>query len=65
MRRQTSRDAKTQNTMAAIPNCGLKGTPEVYLPTATNHGYPGTGNDAGLKGETRHSHKMRPVHSTQ
>jgi len=51
--------------MAAIPNCGLKGTPELYLSTATNHGYPRTSHDAGLKSEARHSHKTRPVHTTQ
>jgi len=65
VRRQSPRDAKAQDTVAAIPNCGLKGTPELYLSTATNHGDPRTGHDAGLKSEARYSHKTRPVHTTQ
>jgi hypothetical protein len=65
VRRQSSRDAKAQDAVAALPNCSLKGTPELYLSTATNHGYPRTGYDAGLESEARYSHKTRPVHTTQ
>jgi hypothetical protein len=64
MRRQSSGDAKAQNTAATLPNCGLERAPELHLPTAANHGYSGSGYDAGFESETRYGHKTRPNHTT-
>ncbi len=63
--RQSAGDAKTQNALATLPNRCLKRAPELYLPTAANHGYPGSGHDASFKSETRYGHKTRPDRTTQ
>jgi hypothetical protein len=64
VRRQSSSDAKTQDTMTAFANRGLERAPELYLPTAANDGNAGTGHDAGFKCETRCSYQP-PVGTTQ
>jgi hypothetical protein len=65
VRRQASCDAEAQDTVAALPNCGFKGTPELYPSTATDNGYPRTGHDASLESKARYGHETRPVHTTQ
>ncbi len=65
MRREPSRDAKTQNAVAALSNCDLKRAPELYLPATANHGHAWAGHDTCLKREPCYSHKLWPIHTTQ
>ena len=65
MRREPSGDAKAQNTVATLPDRGLKRSPELYLAAAADHGYAGTGHYAGFESEACYRHKTRPIHTAQ
>jgi hypothetical protein len=65
VRRQSAGNAKTQNAVAALPNCRFNRTPELHLAAAANDGYTWAGYDARFKSEACYSHKTRAIHNTQ
>jgi hypothetical protein len=59
MRRQTTRNPKTENAAAPLPQCLLKRPFQLRATSAANHGYPWAGHDACFECKSRHRYEVR------